>query len=73
MSTPPATETLPEIDGVEQLAEPTPGSKPFTKIYYRELSSALVADVSKLPVRENHFIAPVVGWPKRIYRKPATA
>lgn len=70
MSTPTQDpETLPPIDGIEQLAEPIEGARPFTKIYYRGMAAKLVAEVEALPVRENHFIAPAKGWPKRIYRR----
>lgn len=69
MSASPDTETLPPVDGIEQLETPLEGSKPFTKLYYRDKASDLIAAVEALAVRENHFIAPATGWPKRIYRR----
>lgn len=66
-------ETIPPIEGIEQLPEPPDGSKPFTRVYYRDSADALVKAASSLPVRENHFISPEVGWPKRIYRKPESS
>ena len=71
MSTP--NQTLPPIDGIEQLAEPIDGSKRFTRWYYADNAADLVEDVTALPIRENHFIAPLLGWPKSIYRKPTEA
>lgn len=62
---------LPEIDGLEQLDTAPPGSRPFQKRYYRDELESLVKDARALPVRELHVIAPRIGWPKRIYRKPS--
>ena len=67
-----SNDTLPEIDGIEQVDQPPAGSTPFATIYYRDKAQELTATALALPVRENHCIAPRVGWPKRIYRKPDT-
>jgi len=67
---PPAVETIEAIDGIEQMESPLEGSRPFTRVYYRDGANDLIAAAKALPVRGNHFIAPVNGWPKRIYRRP---
>jgi len=64
------TTDLEQIDGIEQLEKAPAGSQPFTRRYYIDNAEELIRDAKALPVREQHCIVPLKGWPKRIYRKP---
>lgn len=64
-------ETIPPIDGIEQLASAPTGSKEFTEAFYRDETTLLVKMAKDLQPRTAYCIAPAVGWPKRIYRLPA--
>lgn len=63
-------EILAPVDGIDQLDEPMEGAKPFTGIFYRDETALLIRTLRMLNRRENHFVSPVRGWPKRIFLKP---
>lgn len=72
----PRTETnsedlIEEIPGVDQLDEVIPGSKVVVDGFYSDEASLLIKRATRVSDRRAVFIAPRVGWPKGIYRKPS--